>query len=506
MTRTSKPALLLLLTLPLVKLVVHLAVGSGYGYHGDELYYLVCADHLDWGYVDHPPFSIFVLALTRLIAGSSVQAIRVVPALAGALTVLFVGLMVRELEGGPFAMALAMVSAITAPAYLSLDQYFSMNALDILFWSVSAWIMLRILRGGSDRLWILLGVVMGVGLLNKISVLWLGGGLAVGLLLTPQRTLLATRGPWLAAALALVLGSPYAVWQTTHGFATVRVRISTTENKLHAGPLSFLDGQVEGMLRVAAPVWIAGLVFYLFLPAGRGRRVLGWAWVAVLLLLAFSRASRVYYGAASFSWLLAGGGVAIESWLKKWWGRLAIVGYTAAIVLYGIRAAPVVLPILPQQTIAAFSLRTGGGRRTDDVSALGALPEALGKMAGFDEIVDGFARAYAQLPAADRANSTILVPKYVIAAAIDVLGRSRGLPPASSGHNNYWLWGYHGSWDGPIVVIGHPEHRLRDWFREIRPVAQVGCQYCGEPRETMYVVRGLRLSPEALWAQLKRYE
>src|SRR3954470_2773756 len=167
MTRVSKPTLALLVALPLLTLAIHLAAGHGYGYHGDELYYLVCADHLDWGYVDHPPFSIAVLAATRFFFGNSVAAIRVVPAVAGALTVFFVGLMAYELKGGPIASALAMLAAIASPFYLALGSYFSMNALDILCWSAAAWIVLRILNGGSERLWILLGTVLGVGLLNK---------------------------------------------------------------------------------------------------------------------------------------------------------------------------------------------------------------------------------------------------------------------------------------------------------------------------------------------------
>jgi hypothetical protein len=505
MNRVSKATLGLLVALPLLKLAVHLAVGRGYGYHGDELYYLVCADHLDWGYVDHPPFSIAVLAVTRLIAGGSVAAIRVVPALAGALTVLFVGLMARDLGGGPFAVALAMVAAIASPFYLLLDSYFSMNALDLLCWSAAAWIVLRILLGGSERLWILLGVILGLGLLNKISVLWLGGGLAAGLVLTPQRRLLLTRGPWLAAAIALVLGAPYAIWQLTHGFATVHFIINATELKVHAGPLWFLDSELDGMLRVAAPIWIAGLAFYLFLPAGRGLRVLGWASMAIFLLLALSRATKDYYGAAAFSWLLAAGGVAIERWLKRWWGRAAIVGYAAVIAMAAARTAPVVMPILPQQTIAEFSQRTGAGRRGDTIIKLGALPEFLGMMAGWDELVNGFVGAYERLPAADRANMTILAPTYQIAAAIDVLGRPRGLPPASSGHDNYWIWGYHGAWDGPIIVVGHPEHLLHDCFREVTLVAEARCQYCSTPRAPIYIVRGLKMSPEALWVRLQRY-
>ena len=383
----SKSALVLLVVLPLLKLALHLAVGAGYGYHGDELYYLVCADHLDWAYVDHPPVSIFVLAVTRLMVGQSVMAIRLVPALAGAVTVFIVGTMARDMEGGPFAMALAMVAVIASPFYLFMGGYYSMNSLDVLCWAIAACIVLRILSGGSPRLWILLGVVLGIGLENKISVLWLEGGLAVGLLLTPERRLLWTRGPWLAGLISLVLAVPYAVWQFSHNFATLHFMKDAAENRVVVGPLSFFGAVIDGMSVLAAPVWIAGLVFFLILPAGRGRRAMGWTWLAVMAVLAFSGAGKAYYAAAAFPWLLAAGGVAIERWLRTstWPGRVLIVAYTVLLLLASRGSARIVLPILPQKTIAEYSLRTGAGRRVEQKRSIGKLPDFLGMMAGWDE-------------------------------------------------------------------------------------------------------------------------
>src|SRR5438128_1252703 len=114
-SRFRSGATILLVALPLLKLLIHLSVGSGYGYHGDEMYYLACADHLDWSYVDHPAVSIVVLAAARAVFGDGVAAIRIVPALTGAVTVFLIGVMARRLGGGAFAMALSMVAAIVAP-------------------------------------------------------------------------------------------------------------------------------------------------------------------------------------------------------------------------------------------------------------------------------------------------------------------------------------------------------------------------------------------------------
>jgi 4-amino-4-deoxy-L-arabinose transferase-like glycosyltransferase len=164
----------ILIALALVKLSLHLFTSQGYGTFRDEFYYIACSEHLDWGYVDHPPLSMVLLRVTRLVLGDSLTALRFLPAVAGALTVYLVGLMTRKLGGGRFAIVLAMVAAIVAPAYLGTNHKFSMNSFDILFWALSAYLLMHILEGGDRRLWLILGLVLGLGLENKISVLWLG--------------------------------------------------------------------------------------------------------------------------------------------------------------------------------------------------------------------------------------------------------------------------------------------------------------------------------------------
>jgi hypothetical protein len=439
------------------------------------------------------------------MVGQSVTAIRLVPALAGALTIFIVGVMAHDMKGGPFAMALAMVAAIVSPFYLFMGAYYSMNSLDVLCWAIAAWIVLRILSGGSPRLWILLGVVLGIGLENKISVLWLEGGLAIGLLLTPQRRLLWTPGPWFAALISLLLAAPYALWQLNHNFATLHFMKDAAENRLPVSPLSFLGAVIDGMSALAAPVWIAGLVFFLILPAGRGRRAMGWAWLAVMAVLVFSGAGKPYYAAAAFSWLLAAGGVVIERWLRAstWPGRALLVAYIVLIAVGGRTSTPIVLPILPQGTIAEFSSRTGAGRQLESKRPIGKLPDFLGMMAGWDENLDSLSDVYKQLPPDDRSNSTILVSFYQLAAAIDLLGPARGLPPASSGHNNYWFWGFRGSWDKPLLAVGYSEKTLRQWFAEVTPKGHTRCEYCSYPDMPIYLVQGVTMPPDMLWARMQ---
>ena len=282
-----------LLVFPAAKLLIHLLTARGYGYFRDEFYYLACADHLAFGYVDQPPLSIFLLWLIRSIFGDSLLALRLLPAVAGAVTVWLVGLIARDLGGRGFAQALAMLGAIAAPIYLALDHFYSMNALDLVFWPLAALMLMRVLREPSRNRWLLLGLVLGLGLENKISILWLGFGIFVGLLLTRQRRLLATPGPWLAGGVALLVFLPHLVWQVLHDWPTLEFMARATGEKMATkSALPFLAEQIRVMNPTTLPIWLAGLVFLLFARSVERFRPLAFIWIAVFLLLILSGSSR----------------------------------------------------------------------------------------------------------------------------------------------------------------------------------------------------------------------
>ena len=509
----TRGSLFLLVVLPAVKLAIHLGVayGLGYEYHRDELYYLVGADRLDWGYVDHPPLSVFLLAITRALVGDSFPAIRIVPALAGAVTVLMVGLTARDLGGKAVAIALAMVAAIAAPFYLALDAFYSLNAFDLLVWALAGWISVRILRGGSLYLWVVLGVVLGLGLENKISVLWLSAGLFAGIVLSPQRRMLMTRGPWLAGAIAAAFFLPYVLWQVTHGWPTLEFMYNATSNKLvRQSYRSILGGQLDGMLSASAFIWVSGLFFFLWRPEGLRFRALGWAWLAIFIFLASNHTVRGAYFAPAYTWLLAGGGVAIELWLRRRGRRMRVAVPTALLVLItlqGLGASPFVLPILPQARLAARSLATEGGRRVEERTGIGLLPEFLGHMSGWRQLVDQIASVHARLPPGDKERAAILLPDYGLAAAVDVLGRPLGLPPALSGHNAYWMWGPGNASFEVAIIIGVEEPQLRKWFAEVTYAGTTHCTYClpYESDRPIWIVRHPKVAVRDMWAQLKLF-
>lgn len=493
----------------LAKLVLHLATSSGYGYFRDELYYLACTEHLAAGYVDHPPLSVFALWVVRHGLGDSLLAVRLVPALLGAATVGLVGLMAKELGGGRRAAALAMTATLVAPQYLALHHIYSMNAFDILFWAVAAYLVIRLINGASPRLWLLLGVVLGLGLLNKISVLWLGAGLLVGIVATPARRWLATPWPWLSGGLATVLFSPYVVWQLRHGWPTLEfMRNATGEKMLEVTPLDFLAGQVFGMHPFTAPLWLGGLAYLFLHPAGKRYRLLGWTYLTVFLILALAGSSRVSYLAPAYTWLFAAGGVTAERLLARprlGWLRPAAV---AVLLVVGAVAAPLALPLLPVETFIRYARALGREPETEERKELGALGQFYADMHGWEEIVAAVAAAHRRLSPAEQAAARVFTPDYGVGGAVDLLGRRQGLPPAIGGHNNYWLWGPRG-WDGRVlIVVGGDEEELRPQFARLERVTTIECGYCMsyENHRPVWIARGLRPPVAAVWPEVKHYD
>lgn len=210
--------LAVVLAITAAKLLLHLATASRYGYFGDELYFLACGEHLDWGYVDQPPLIALVAWLVRHTLGTSLLAVRLPSALAGAALTLLTGLLARELGGGRFAMGLSAAASALAFVYVVMHYLFTMNAYEPLFWTGCAFIVVRIVKTGDQKLWLWFGLIAGLGLQNKYSMAVYGLGLVVGVLLAPERRALRQPWIWLGGAVAALVFLPNLIWNVQHGW------------------------------------------------------------------------------------------------------------------------------------------------------------------------------------------------------------------------------------------------------------------------------------------------
>src|SRR5690348_1145749 len=261
--RAGASATSLLLGLATAKIALQLAGIQHYGFFRDELYYMACGEHLAWGYVDQPPLIALIAWLARHLFGHSIAGLRIFPVLAGAAVVFLTGIFARELGGGRLAQSVAAVSILFAPAFLAFDSFFSMNAFEPLFWLLCAWIVVRIVKGARPKLWLVFGIVAGLGLENKHTMLVFGFAMAVGLLLTGERRLFRSKWIWIGACVALLVFLPNLIWEARHGWPQIQVvRNARLYKNIPISPLDFLGEQVAFLNPIAFPLWLSGLVWY----------------------------------------------------------------------------------------------------------------------------------------------------------------------------------------------------------------------------------------------------
>jgi 4-amino-4-deoxy-L-arabinose transferase-like glycosyltransferase len=284
-----------LLGLAAVKLLIQFAGINHYGFFRDELYYMACGEHLAWGYVDQPPLIACVAWAARHLFGNSLLAVRLFPALAGAAVVWLTGLMARELGGGKLAQFLAATAILFAPANLAFDSFLSMNAFEPLFWLLCAWLVVLIIKGASPKLWLVFGVVAGIGLENKHSMLVFGFALTAGLILSGQVRLFRSKWIWVAALVAFVLFLPNLIWEAHHGWPQIEVvRNAQRFKNVEISPFRFVVEQILFLHPLELPVWLGGLAWYFGAREGKRFRFLGWTYLIVLGIFIFMNGKSYY--------------------------------------------------------------------------------------------------------------------------------------------------------------------------------------------------------------------
>jgi 4-amino-4-deoxy-L-arabinose transferase-like glycosyltransferase len=370
------------------------------------------------------------------------------------------------------------------------------------------YLLIRLLKTESPQWWIWIGVVLGLGLLNKISVLWLGLGIGVGLVATPQRRWLLTKWPWVAAGIAVLLFLPYALWNVANDYAHLEfIRNATGEKYSSLTRTAFIVSQILIQNPASVFIWLAGLWFF-FRPASKFR-MLGYIYVTAFVVLLVNGASKAEYLAPAYGMLFAGGAVFVEQFIqsRSWrWAKPILIGAPA---IAGILLMPLVLAILPVETYISYSEALGVAPSTAENKRLDRLPQFYADMFGWEELTTSVLIVYESLPFEDT-RCIVYTQNYGEAGAISFLGRPFGIPPTVSGHNSYYLWGPGENLDSNTVVLvvgGDIEDHLKG-FEEVELVARSQSKYAMpyENNLPIFVCRRLRKPIEEIWPQTKHYE
>ena len=465
-----------------------MALSGAYGFHGDEMYYVVAGQHPAFGYVDQPPLTPLLSAASVALFGVSPTAIRLLPALEMALVVILVALIARDLGGSRRAQILAAITAAVS-GYLGAGHLDTTTEPDLLAWAIVLWLLVRLLAGGDRRLWLVVGVVAGIALENKDTILFLGAGLAVGLVLTRRWDIVRSPWAWAAVAIALLAWAPNLAWQATNGWPqlTMARAISqyAADNRAQIVPLLWLFAGP-----FLFPISAAGLVWVLRTKAAAPWRAIGVAALIALALVVVS-GGKAYYVIGTAPVFIAAGAIRLDRWLARDHFRLKAASFATSAALSGALIAYLTLPILPLATYATTSLPS-------------TVPDTANEV-GWPQFVATVESVVAALPANERAHAVILTNDYSEASPLVLLGT--GLPPVYSGHNAYWAWGPPPADRTVVVHVG-------DWRPADPGQFFVGCHVVahidnglgidnGEQGSEVTVCTGLRAPWTTLWPELR---
>jgi hypothetical protein len=497
------------LTMAAALLVVHCIFNNRYDYFRDEFDYLACAKHLAWGYVDQPPIIPWLTRVSLIALGGSLRAIRFLPALAMSGTVVITAIIARELGGRAFALICASAAVVASPVYLNAGSMLTTNCLEPILWSGCGYFAILAAKHNQPRYWFWFGVVAGIGMQEKYSIAVFGFAVVVGLLLTEQRRFLFNKWIWLGGLAAFLVFLPNLLWNIHYHWPFVELmrNIKAEGRDIALTPLQYFLQQCLIMQPIVAPIWIAGIVGFLFCRQFQLYRFLGWSYLGSFAVMAGLHGKN-YYLAPIYPMLLAAGSVLFEQAVDRprlaWLKPVSI----ALILIGGTWFAPAVVPILPIDKYIAYQETLPIKVPRSEHSHVGAvLPQHYADQFGWHEIVSEVAVAWNRIPEAERADCGIFAQDYGQAGAIDWYGPSYGLPPSLSGHQTWFLWGPRGYSGNCLIVLDDRPERLESLFNRVELVGRSPDNpYALEKNVPVYICKGLKSGTLAeAWPRLKKW-
>ncbi|WP_405145108.1 glycosyltransferase family 39 protein [Sphaerisporangium sp. NBC_01403] len=466
------------------------ALSGRYGFHRDELYFMVAGDRPAWGYIDQPPLTPLLARASTALFGETPVGLRVVGTLLSILTVVVVALVARELGGGRRAQLLAAVFTATSGIVLGLGHLVATATFDMLAWLVISWLVLRLLRTGDGRWYLAIGAAIGVGLLNKQLVALVVVALLVSVLAAGPRRVLRTWWLLAGAVVALVLASPNLLWAAAHGWPQFTVAAGISDREGGENRLMFVPLLLVQLSPLFVPIWAAGLVRLWRDPAIRWARPFAVA-VPLLVVVVPIFGGKSYYVLPLLIVAMAAGATSVVRWAAA--GRRSRV-LAAVIAVAALVNIVVVLPVLPPDTVRVVS----------------AMYREQGEQVGWPTLASTVAGVWGRIPSEQRSRAVVFAQNYGEAAAIARYGPGHGLPPAYSAHMSYYEWGPPpDSADGPVVLVYYKDNlRLPRLFGECRPAERVdlGFELGNELQDdVVQLCSGPHAPWSTLWPMLRHF-
>jgi len=427
----------------IVKILFHL-LHPEYGYHRDEFFYIAISDQFSFENLDVLPLTPLVLKVFTTLFGYSIKSLHFASALCGAFILLIACLITRELGGKKYAILLTGIFILFS-GFLGFGAIFTYDSIDMLIWVLTIYLLVRLIKENKPKLWIMLGLVLGLGLFNKLSILTLGLAIFVCLWLVPKRVYFKSPWIWLSGLIALLFLIPFIIWQSQQNWYYLGVAADYSGGLAYVASFpEYIWSQLLPNNIFAFPIWITGLGLLLFSAKWRPYRLFGFMYIFLFFLFFFVGA-KFYFLIPMYSILLVVGSIRIEKvfenrdW-KKAKIKLARIILPVAYVILSIPFLPMIIPILPVEQLVQFVSVIGvdAGVRQEN-NELNQLPQHIADKFGWEEMVDQVAGIYDSVRSEIKEEVGILTGNWGQAGAIHLLGRKYSLPEPVSLHGWYYF-------------------------------------------------------------------
>jgi hypothetical protein len=426
-----------------LKVALNVVAISHFGFHRDELLHLALGDHLAWGYKEVPPFIAVLAKITTTVFGSSVFAARIFSTISAGLIVWFVGLITVEFGGKMFAITLACLSFIFAPGFVGSDYLFQPVVFDQLWWVLTVWLLLRYINTQAVKYLYFIGIVIGIGILTKYTMLFFAGALIIGLIISKQRRLLWNKHVAGAAVVSFLIVLPNLIWQIQHHWPVFTHMAKLQKQQLeYIKAIDFTMQQIMCM-GVALFVWMTGLFFLLFSFKLRKYQSLAFGYLLIFVFL-LQMDGKNYYLFGAYPMLFAAGGYGFERWIKS-----STILRTAVVALFtvpNLMVLPALLPVLPlKPTLAVFDYINTHTHFIKFMTVWEdhkhhATTQDYADMLGWEEMVAKTAKIYYSLSPEDRQHTIIVADNYGEAGAFAHFGKVYNLPEVVCLNSSFALW------------------------------------------------------------------
>jgi len=427
----------------IAKILFHL-LHPEYGYLRDEFFYIAVSDQFSFQNLDLLPLTPLILKLFTTLFGYSIKSLHFASALFGAVTILLACLITRELGGKKYAILLTGTFMMFS-GFLIFGTIFTYDSLDVLLSVFTIYLLVRILKKNESKLWILLGITLGLGLFNKLSILLFGLAIFVCLWLVPQRKYYKSLWIWLAGIIALSFLIPWIIWQIQQDWYYLGIAAGYSGGFAYVPSfLEFIWGQLLPNNIFTFPVWITGLILLLFSSKWKIYRLFGFMYT-FLFFLYFMIGAKFYFLMPMYSILLVVGSIKIEEYIdnRNWQrntlriGRILLPGIY---VLLSLPLLPMIVPVLPVEQLVKYAAILGvdAGIRQENKEQ-NKLPQHMADRFGWEEMVDQVAQIYDSVRTEVKDDVGLLTDNWGQAGAIHLLGRKYYLPEPVTTHGWYYF-------------------------------------------------------------------